>query len=374
MAQFNPFVLEGYKGPEYFCDRALDTQLLCEHIHNQRNVALISMRRLGKSGLIKNCFNQNEIKNNFYTFYVDIYDTKNITEFTYELGKCVLASLRPFGREVWESFISIMKSLKAGVSFDINGNPEWSISMGDINSPDILLDEIFEYLEKADRPCIVAIDEFQVIADYPEKTMEATLRKRIQNCRNTHFIYSGSKRHMMAEMFLSHAHPFYNSSTLMGLEPIDKTIYHEFANKHLATNNMSISYDAFSHLYEWAEGVTWYIQNVLNLLYSNKGEQTEYGKEDVNNAIETILQRNTFAYKALLYQLSPKQKQVFVSIAKEGKVERIMSQQFLRKYSLTASTIQGAIKVLLDRDFITNDDESFKVQDRFFEQYIRNNR
>ncbi|UKI43125.1 MAG: hypothetical protein L6U16_08375 [Porphyromonadaceae bacterium] len=102
-------------------------------------------------------------------------------------------TLKPLGRQVWETFTNILKSLKMGVSFDINGMPEWGVSIGDIHAPDVLLDEIFKYLEHAGKPSIVAFDEFQVIANYPEKTVEATLRKRIQNCHNTHFIYSGSK-------------------------------------------------------------------------------------------------------------------------------------------------------------------------------------
>lgn len=373
MIQYNPFVLEGYKGAEYFCDRALDTQLLCEHIHNQRNVALISKRRLGKSGLILHTFNQKEISQNYYTFYVDIYDTKTLAEFTYEFGKCVLETLKPLGRQVWESFISALKSLKMSVSFDINGNPEWGVSLGDIHTPDVMLDEIFHYLEHADKPCLVAIDEFQVVAEYPEKTVEATLRKRIQTCRNVQFIYSGSQRHMMAEMFASHARPFYNSSALMGLEPIDKELYREFANKHLASNSHSISNEAFDYLYEWSEGVTWYIQNVLNVLFSTNTAHAMFTLDDIDHAINTILQRNTFAYKALLYQLGAKQKAVLVAIAKEGHVEKVMAQDFLRRHSLTASTVQGAIKVLLDRDFITREDNLFQIHDYFFGLYLRRN-
>lgn len=371
MVQFNPFIIEGYKSPDYFCDRAIDTDILCEHIENQRNVALIAKRRIGKSGLIHNCFYQSRIKDHYYTFYIDIYDTKNLAELTIQIGKNVLEQLKPRGRQVWERFLEIVQSLRMGVSFDINGNPEWGLSLGDIHTPDVLLEEIFRYLENAERPCIVALDEFQVIADYPEKTVEATLRKHIQNCHNVHFIYSGSKRHMMAEMFASPARPFYNSTALMTLEPIDATIYQEFANHHLASNDLSISNEAFTYLYEWSEGTTWYIQTILNALFSVKATGVIFEREDIDNAISTILERNAFAYKALLYQLAPKQKQVLYSIAKEGPTEKIMSQQFLRKHSLTASTVQGAVKVLLDRDFITWDDGYYKVSDAFFQQYLR---
>lgn len=51
--------------------------------------------------------------------------------------------------------------------------------MGDIKTPAITLDEIFRYLEEADKPCLISIDEFQVIAKYPEGDVEAILRTHI---------------------------------------------------------------------------------------------------------------------------------------------------------------------------------------------------
>lgn len=136
MQQINPFLLEGYISPEYFCDRALETEILKEHLLNQRNVALIAKRRLGKSGLIRNCFHSDDIRGHFYTFYVDVYDTKNLAEFTYELGRGILDALKPLGKKVWEGFITLLKSLKTGITFDINGTPEWNVSMGELQMPE----------------------------------------------------------------------------------------------------------------------------------------------------------------------------------------------------------------------------------------------
>lgn len=206
MVQLNPFIIEGYLSPEYFCDRVEETTLLTRHLTNRCNVALIAPRRLGKSGLIYNCFQQENIREQYHCIYIDIYDTKNLNEFVYALGKGILTALKPKGRKVWEFFLNTLLSLKSTISFDINGNPEWSVGLGDIQVPNITLDEIFAYLEQADKPCLVAIDEFQTVANYPEKTVEATLRKRIQNCHNANFVFSGSKRHMMALMFTFPSH------------------------------------------------------------------------------------------------------------------------------------------------------------------------
>ena len=371
MVQLNPFIIEGYLSPEYFCDRVEETALLTRHLTNRCNVALIAPRRLGKSGLIYNCFQQENIREQYHCIYIDIYDTKNLNEFVYALGKGILTALKPKGRKVWEFFLNMLQSLKSTISFDINGNPEWSVGMGDIQAPDITLDEIFAYLEQADKPCLVAIDEFQTVANYPEKTVEATLRKRIQNCHNANFVFSGSKRHMMALMFTSQSRPFYHSSSIMGLEAINEQTYLEFANHHLARNNKEISAAAFTYLYHHFDGITWYIQYVLNMLYTSISDKSLLQEEDVKMAIDGILSQQRFAYQALLYQLTAKQKQLLIAIAQEGKPSSLMSQEFLQKYHLGASTVQGAVKTLLDRDFITQDEAVYQLCDKFLELSLR---
>lgn len=370
MLQNNPFLTEGYLSPEYFCDRVEETALLTRHLTNGCNVALIAPRRMGKSGLIYNCFNEEEIRNNYHCIYIDIYETKNLNEFVYVMGKGILRELKSQGRKVWESFLNIMQSLKSAITFDINGNPEWNVGLGNIASPDITLDEIFEYLNHADKPCIVAIDEFQTIAGYPEKTVEAALRKRIQNCHNAKFVFSGSKRHMMALMFASESRPFYNSSSIMGLEPINKEAYFDFANHHLSKTNRSISHEAFDWIYQSFDGITWYIQYILNMLYTHAISESTITTEDAKSVMTVILSHHRFVYESLLFQLSPKQKQVLLAIANEGNATGVTSQAFLQKYKLGSSTVQGAIKVLTERDFISYDNDSYQVSDRFFREWI----
>lgn len=371
MVQNNPFLIEGYLSPDFFCDRTDETALLTRHITNRCNVALIAPRRLGKSGLIHNCFYQKEIREQYHCIYIDIYDTKNLREFVYVLGKGILTTLKPKGRKAWETFLNMLQSLKSTISFDINGNPEWSVGIGDIQTPDITLDEIFAYLDKAGKPCLVAIDEFQTIAGYPEKTVEATLRKRIQNCHNARFIFSGSKRHMMALMFTSQSRPFYHSSSIMGLEPINQQIYLEFANRHLAKAGKEISDEAFSYLYQRFDGITWYIQYVLNMLYTSLSDESILHEDDVRHCIDSILAQQRFAHQALLFQLTSRQKQVLTAIAKENETASLMSQEFLHKYRLGASTVQGAVKTLLDRDFITHDNGVYRLCDKFLEYTLR---
>lgn len=163
---------------------------------------------------------------------------------------------------------------------------------------------------------------------------------------------------------------FYHSSSIMGLETINEQTYLAFANHHLGKNHKEISAEAFAYLYQNFDGVTWYIQYVLNMLYSSISDNPLLTEEDVRQAIDGILAQHRFAYQALLYQLTAKQKQVLVAIAREGAPCSLMSQEFLQKYHLGASTVQGAVKVLLDRDFITQDYGAYRLCDKFLELHL----
>lgn len=371
MAKINPFITSGYISAEYFCDRIIETATLTRYITNGNNVALISPRRLGKTGLIEHCFHQKQIKEAYHPFLIDIYATKNLQEFVFELGKGILNGLKPRGRKAWEVFLKSLSSLRTSISFDFSGNPSWNLEMGDIKTPTITLDEIFHYLEQADKPCLISIDEFQVIAKYPESDVEATLRTHIQHCSNAKFIYAGSQRHMMGEIFTSPSRPFYQSTAIMELSPIDIDIYTEFIKKHFTENKKIITEETVQEVYQRFEGITWYIQFLANSLYAITAEGEECTVDKVNTAVDNILAQLNFTYSSLLFQLPPKQKEVLIAICKEGKAREITSSKFLKTYKLTASSVQGAIKGLLDKDFVTNELGVYSIYDKFFDIWLK---
>ena len=243
--------------------------------------------------------------------------------------------------------------------------------MGDIKTPTITLDEIFHYLEQADKPCLISIDEFQVIAKYPESDVEATLRTHIQHCSNAKFIYAGSQRHMMGEIFTSPSRPFYQSTAIMELSPIDIDIYTEFIKKHFTENKKIITEETVQEVYQRFEGITWYIQFLANSLYAITAEGEECTVDKVNTAVDNILAQLNFTYSSLLFQLPPKQKEVLIAICKEGKAREITSSKFLKTYKLTASSVQGAIKGLLDKDFVTNELGVYNIYDKFFDIWLK---
>jgi AAA+ ATPase superfamily predicted ATPase len=367
----NPFILYGYESEDYFCDRKDETAQLLKYIENGHNVALIAPRRIGKTGLIENFYHQPKVKKNYYTFLIDIYATKNIEDMIMAMGSSMLSSLRPWGTKVMQKFTNVLTSMRSGISFDSMGNPSWNVGIGDIHAPMVTLDEIFHYIESADKPCIVAIDEFQAVSHYPDGNTEALLRTHIQHCRNAQFIFSGSQRSMMAEIFISPARPFYQSTSMMNLDCIPMEKYSQFAQRHFKAANKTLPDTVFQMVYERFEGVTWYVQRVMNELFSITSPDTVCTVEMIDIAIDNILRANEFNYQSLLFQLPPKQKMLLIAICKAGKATAITSADFIRRWHLpSTSSVQSAIKGLLDKSFVTMNLGVYEVYDKFFALWL----
>ena len=374
--QTNPFVTTGYAGAEYFCDRVEETKTVVNFLTNGNNMALMSPRRLGKTDLIKHSFNQRDISEDYLTFVIDIYATNTFRDFVNVFGKSILETLKTKGRKAWERFLSMLHSIRSEISLDITGNPVWGLGVGSMTPPQTTLDEIFHYLQTAEKHCIVAIDEFQQIVFYnDEKNVEASLRTQIQQCSNATFIFSGSQRHLMSEMFLSPARPFYQSVVTMSLHPIPLDRYSAFAEAMFAKNgNRRINRDVVEYVYNKFDGVTANIQRMMNILYMKTPQGAVCTIDQVDDAINTLLELSSEAYATLLRQMPEKQREVLLAIAKEKHIKAVSGGVFVRKYHLpSASSVVSAVKGLLEKDFITHDERGYHIYDLFFQLWLEKN-
>ena len=368
----NPFIVTGKIEPEYFCDRIQESARLIKSVTNGNNMVIISPRRMGKTGLIQFCYEKPEIREEYYTFFIDILHTSGLREFTYLLGREIYETLLPRSRKMTNLFIQTLKSISGKFGFDpLSGAPTFNIELGDIDRPEYTLDEIFRYLEAADKPCIVAIDEFQQIAKYPEKNIEALLRTHIQKIRNSHFIFAGSERHMMQEMFLSAARPFYHSADMLELTAIAPDIYIPFIVGHFLKRNRQIEVADVERVYTLFKGHTFYIQKTFNEAFADTPEGEICTLEMIRAAINNMIAANDTIFREILSNIPEKQKELLYAIAKDGEAERITSGSFIKRHSLTsASSVQSAVKKLLEKDIITEINKVFSVTDKLFSMWI----
>lgn len=369
----NPFIITGeYISKDYFCDRDFETGVITSNILNGRNTVLISPRRMGKTGLISHVLNQDEIKNNYRSFTIDLYSTSSLAEMVMMLSKEIIQKNKSKGEKTLTSFIQVVKSLRPGAKIDpVSGELKFDLSLGEITQPSNSIEEIFDYLEQQEQPCIVAIDEFQQIADYPEKNALALLRTHIQKIKNTWFIFSGSNRRMMEKLFNSPSEPFYQSCCPLYFGVIDKEEYYNFASKHFANDGRTISKECFDLIYNTFEGHTWYVQRILNELYAQI-KSSPISTDDVVYVLDYVTRLSSRGFEEQFHLLSYNQKQLLIAIAKEGKASGITSMSFIKRHSLKSpSTVQSAAKALYDNEVITKEDDAYLIYNRLFALWIR---
>ncbi len=373
----NPFYITGIIPSAYFCDRETETDWLVRTVTNQANVLLTSPRRMGKTQLIRHFYERPEIKGHYHTFYVDIYPTTSLHEFVLFLSKEIYSVLVPKGKAALNRFLSVLRSLTGSFTYDpVSGVPSFNVKLGDIQAPELTLGEIFDYLEKADLPCIFAIDEFQQIDRYPEKNVEALLRSHVQTMNNCRFIFAGSNRHILENMFHSAAKPFYNSTEQLYLDRIAREKYVAFicdkfreAGREILSGAAQLAYDIF-------EGHTYYVHNLLHHIFATVAPEKTVDENDILFVLDAILEEKAHAFAGQLSQLNYGQKETLVAIAKAGKATGVTSVAFIKKNALKSpSSVQYAITTLLDSQILTYEQEgrgkTYSLEDRFLEMWIR---
>jgi AAA+ ATPase superfamily predicted ATPase len=372
----NPFYITGIIPEPYFCDRGKETSWMLRTLENKAHILLTSPRRMGKTQLIRHVFGQPSVKDNCYTFYTDIYPTTSLHELVLFLSKEIYSVLVPKGKTVLNKFLAGLHSLAGSFGYDpVSNTPTFNIKLGDIHSPELTLEEIFRYLEQADKPCIFAIDEFQQIANYPEKNVEAMLRTHIQKMNNCLFIYAGSNRYVLENMFNSAAKPFNNSAEQIYLDSIPKGVYTTFAEEQFTKAGRTIAPDALSLVYDLFEGHTYYVHNVLHNAFAYIDPEKTIDEADINKTLSDILEEKGRSFALVMNQLNYQQKETLVAIAKEGKASGVTSVAYVKKHALKSpSSVQYAISALLDKQLLTyqNDGRTklYSVSDRFFEMWI----
>ena len=374
----NPFIVLGTIPDPYFCDREKETERLVRYLTNGQNVVLHAPRRIGKSKLIEHCFEQPAIKGKYYTIFVDILQTGNLQEFTYELGKAVFEATASLGDKLMKQFAQTVQSLHAEYTIDpLTGFPKLSLSIGHIDNALFTIEEVFRFLEQADKPCIVAIDEFQRIADYPEKNVEAILRTHIQRMRNCEFVFAGSDRHLLGQMFQDYNRPFYNSAATITLEQIERSKYNAFATMHFEEFDKHIAPEDVDRVYNLFDGNTFAMQKTLNIAFSLISKTEWCTIETIRQAIDEIIEENDFNYRTHLMSVGPSQKEVLYAIARSGKAMQITSAAFVGKYRLgSASSVQSAVRKLKADGWVTeyiNQDgqKYYQVSDYFLMLWIQ---
>lgn len=369
----NPFFLTPHTPVQFFCDREKETEDLVKYLENGSNIALISPRRYGKTGLIYHIFDTLQAKKaKVELYYVDIYSSRSADDFIALLSEAISRTLKK--ETAVKSFFNALGRLRPVISQDpLSGNTQLSFTFQTDADRRYSLKALLSFLDNRPRKVILAIDEFQQVREYEGISMEALLRTYIQPLKNVQFIFSGSKKHMIAEMFTAENAPFYESASVYSIDKIDREVYADFIQRQFKEQKKVISRDAVDYILDWTRCHTFYTQMLCNRVFQSV--KKEASLMDVLVAADTILKEHNDTFLERRNLLTTKQWNYLIAVAKEGVVTEPTSSAFLQKYRLGApSTVSRLLNSLLDKELLletkTLAGSSYSVYNVFFSRWL----
>ena len=371
----NPFIVTGKIPKQYFCDRDTETTQLIRFLNNCENVILMSQRRMGKTKLVEHCLESDSKEYAMMT--IDILHTSSFREFIQLMGATVFDCLAKRSTRMMKLFTATLRSLSASFGYDtVQNTPTFDIRLGDITMPEYTLKEIFEYIEKAKRHCIIVIDEFQQITKYPEKNVEALLRTHIQHLDNVNFVFAGSQRRLMEEMFFSEKRPFYMSARSIVLEAIPFDKYCDFACHHFLQAGKTIEKEAVDFVYDTFSGVTLYLQRIMKDAFSltQIGERCDVAT--IQHLIDDYIMECEPRLREQLALITEPQKELLYAMSEEAApVKSITASAFIKRHRMkSTSAVQAAAKKLLEHDLLTRRNGLYAIADPLMDIWLRTRR
>ena len=367
----NPFSISSIS-KDKFCNRVQEIVKLQNYMRNGTHVVVYAPRRFGKSSLA------NVVQSGLTdmdNIYVELFSVTSIEEVAkllyYEIANALgvnAAKKTSFLKKIGEIFTHVRFSL----SYDAMGQtPKFDVSLGE-SSPEICIKNVIssldEYCKKCNRRVCVVLDEFQEICGLKEsKQIEAFLREGMQKAERVSFIFMGSRRTILKDMFENKSRPFYKSTMKFELPGMPHDVFANFVATRFEQAGHPIVPAIAEEIVSFTNGYAYYTQK-LALLYF---DAIESGIDDIEKAKAELIKSESSDCENIYVALAANQKKVLKAIAKKP-TSNLYSSDYLRDNQLgAASSVKMAAEKLIKLDYIETREGLWRTVDPILEKWVR---
>ncbi len=371
----NPFHYGGVVTGAAFCNRQKELHDLKRAMENGDKLFVYSERRMGKTSLVKTALAQLDAER-FYKIYVDLWPTEGELTFATATAKAISEALSTTADKLLETAKRFFGRLAPSVTLDESGKPQVSFRLRATKETGQELEEVLEAPTKLSqhgrKQVVVVFDEFQQVLEYGSDLVERKLRSIIQTHEGTAYILLGSRKHLIQQMVLDESRPLYRAGGHYPLEPIAEKHWLPFIQERFERADKQISAEQVHSIYELTQGHPFYTQHLCHALWELCEPGARISDDLVEEAVQLLLERESYAYATLWESLSQNQRRFLEGLAHEPPGAKPFSAAFIQTYRLgAASNAQRAAEALLSRDVIDRDDGSYLMADRFFRIWVQ---
>lgn len=368
----NPFKYGSTVKGEFFCPRPELEKKLASYIKSGQNVVIQGERRTGKTSLVLETARNMK---GFALFNADFLAVRDLSDLCKRL---VSAFARLERSDDWLSkAFRFLSHLRPVMSVDRDtGAPTISLDTkiaNDSSSLDVILDAILEQTSK--RKICVVLDEFQDILDIEDgERILAIMRGRIQLDSNTSYIFLGSVRNRMTNIFWHPSSPFYHSAAAFPVGEIDESSFFKFISQRFATADRTLARETFDAIYAASNRNPGYTQELCEALLLATSPGTELVPEDVSKALQLVFDREGEHFAFFVKQLTPLQMRVLTTIAEIGG-KAPYSARFCDAANVHSTTsIKKAIAKIEKEEIAYWFEGDYRFVNPFFREWLRRQR
>ncbi len=362
------FTYEGFALADNFCGRTEELTYLKEITSASNNLVLFSKRRMGKSSLLQEFIQNHILKKDYICIYVDLFEISSKMDFLRLVTKQTANALPLSIQSGISQLIKIFKNISFGVDID-SSNGSLSFSPKIIASQfDDAIDDYFislnNYIQTSGKKAIVIFDEFQQIVNIKDKKIDAIIRKHIQSHKNISYIFSGSKKHLLTNLFSNIDAPLYQMATFKELQSIEEKSFFNFANSKL---KFKIKEVEFNYLYTISGKESKLIQEILYHIDKNNIENITI--DSIDEIIDEIIDEKAVSFRIIFDMLSNSKK---IALKILSQTSNIYTQLMLEKYDITKPTLQSAVKKLYDEEnLVDKKNDIYVIDNKLFQLWCK---
>ena len=365
----NPFKYGCVVAGKYFCSRTKLMKRLAEYIVGGQNLVIQGDRRMGKSSLIANTLKG---MRGYHPLMIDLMGVKSVAD----ICNRVADALVRFDEtdSMLRQVAGLFSHLKPVMTIDsMSGMPTISVDRRASTSPsniNVAINAI-EHHVKGRKSCVV-FDEFQDILDLKDgEQVLAIMRSRIQYLQDTAFVYLGSSRNEMLNIFMSPKSPFYKSALMFSVGEMDEKVYFEFIRKKFVEGSRTLSKELFGEIWALVDHTTGDVQELCDALWSVTQENEDLTHAHVVEALKEIYRRESFGYATFVKGLTDIQLRVLKALAQLGG-EHPQSVEFMEAAQVMShASIKRALTSLSAAGLIYPQTGDYKFVSPFFREWIK---
>jgi hypothetical protein len=368
----NPFIYGMVVKGDNFYDREKESKQIIDTLSGGNNMVLYAPRRYGKTSLVFHVMKRLETQG-FLCIYFDFMPAYSVEAFVRLYTKTLAAkqsSLQKFAA----TFTSIVKKIRPTIGFSAEGNTEFSVDLADTEIDETTVAEVLDLTEKLDsrsKRVIVFFDEFQAAEKLSNINFESLLRSKIQQQKNTNYLFFGSKTHLMTEMFNDRSRAFYQAASQMTIGALPEADTIAYLQRSFRGSNISIDVKTAKYLIEQSGNIPHYIQLLASEVWQELvGRRCSVKPETIDACAARVLANKSDYYMELFDRQANSKKQLLQALVKSG--ENIFSAAFMRTNRLQAGgTIQRAVRELSNDGLVDKTENGYIIADPFFRLFVK---